>query len=444
MILLDEIDVKDKEKEKQRETLPPYSPRRILGPLDSQLSLTSTIRVQPSHPRSASVPSLGQGLLARSRSSFSLKNISSQTLVPPTPTLFSSGPSPSTSQLSLPLSPHALTVASLPAPRIGPPPHLRAANNVYVQRESAAITGAFVIDPTLFVPDCLLPDDPDVLLVGGGKNAKGKAKRANLILLTRSGDVCVDIWVRDGCATRGRRRTESRSKKRNEGRGGDNDSDTEGDDDYWGDGWTSPIPSYPWPRKTKSRAEIDIRSVSGSITVRIHSQMHQRLRIHLSSEQGAVSIGIPRSFMGHVHANAIANANVNMSASTTYLASQAISSSVNLHYDGEKEVPENGDASGEPVKQAPAITSRQPVQFSEEMESVVTAVSEHRKGARGQYFVGNNPNEVIYEHMGKPYFDELRIESRTGAIGVFFNDETSQQKPGGLITKLLNKANKAW
>ncbi|KAI5121442.1 hypothetical protein M0805_006203 [Coniferiporia weirii] len=448
MILLDEIDVKEKDR---RESLPPYSPRRGSVPVaaDSQLSLTSTLRVQAYHqPRSATFPSHS---VQPSTSSYTLGSSyseSTQTLVPHSPIPPALAPSPSTSQLSIPTAPTTpmFTLASLPLHRLGPPPHLRAANNVYVQRGAAAITSAFAIDPKLAVPDCLLPDDPDVLLVDGKRNAKGKGKRTNLCLVTRSGDVCVDVWVREGCATGGKRRARGKNKSVSQDGGEDEHYRSRSvkideDSDYWSNGWTSPPPELSWPQKTKSPADIDIRSEGGSITLRIHAQSHQRLRIHLSSKYGNISVGIPRTFVGSVYANSPARSeSADSPARTTFASSSSTYLPANGSASGWNAEKSPGSAAGTSIDGHLAFTPRQPVQFSEAMEGVVTAVYEQRKNARGSYFVGTSPTEVFSEHMGTRYFDELHIESRTGAIGVFFNDEPPQQKQNGLITKLLHKA----
>lgn len=233
-------------------------------------SFTSTLQ-SSLHPRSASVPS---ATLGHSQSTLTLNsNGSTQTLVPPLPTLSPSAQSfsSSTSQLSIPSFASSLT--ALPPHRVYPPRHLRAANNVYMERDSAAVTGAFLIDPALHVPDCLLPDDSDVLLVrgtmNGVSNGKGKQKRSNLCIVTRSGDVCVDIWVREGCARRRRRETNGSSSHSGSSQSSRSNPDNQNDSDYWQADWTSPPSSYPWPEKTEARTNIDIRSESGSITVRI-------------------------------------------------------------------------------------------------------------------------------------------------------------------------------
>lgn len=233
-------------------------------------SFANTLVQSSLHPRSASVPS---ATLGHSQSTLTLNsNGSTQTLVPLPPALSPSAQSfsSSTSQLSIPLA-SSLTV--LPPHRIHPPRYLSAANNVYVQRDSAAVTGSFLIDPALHVPDCLLPDDPDVLLVRGTvngiPNGKGKQKRSNLCIVTRSGDVCVDIWVREGCARRRRRETNESSSHCGSSHSGRSNSDSQNDSDYWQADWTSPPSSHPWPEKTEARTDIDIRSESGSVTVRI-------------------------------------------------------------------------------------------------------------------------------------------------------------------------------
>lgn len=115
-----------------------------------------------------------------------------------------------------------------------------------------------------------------------------------------------------------------------------------------------------------------------------------------------------------------------------------------------------------------SVNARQPVHFSNALEEVVTALSEHRRTARGRYLVGDSPNKrmsfnlilfialrtetslrimslpdgiVISEHMGvKRYFDELHMDSYTGTMSVFYNDEPLQQKPDKLFSKLLNKS----
>lgn len=45
------------------------------------------------------------------------------------------------------------------------------------------------------------------------------------------------------------------------------------------------------------------------------------------------------------------------------------------------------------------ITPRQPVQFSEEMEGVVTPLSEQRKSARGRYLVGGTINKRTFLYL---------------------------------------------
>lgn len=221
------------------------------------------------HPRSPSASSVTFGQLPSSLTLNS--NLSSQSLVP---TLQLTGPS--TSQFSLPIASSSTT---LPAFNNFPPVHLRASNNVCIQRDSATITGSFLIDPSLQVPDCLLPDDPDVLLPRASRlsrdtGGKGKQKRANVCLITRTGDICVDIWVREGSSrprTDANRAHGSTAYSTSQGSSNNDPMNSPSFSEYWGPSWTSPPPSHPWPDKIKARTEIDIRSETGSVIVRIVS-----------------------------------------------------------------------------------------------------------------------------------------------------------------------------
>ncbi|EJD05597.1 uncharacterized protein FOMMEDRAFT_139002 [Fomitiporia mediterranea MF3/22] len=459
MILLDEIDVKEKVK---RESLPPYSPRRSLRiPIiatppstDSDRSFPNTPQVQSFlHPRSASWSSTTFG---RSQSSLTLNsNASSQTLLAPFPSPPTSGsiPGPSTSQISIP---YAATFPVLPAYRASAPSRIKASNNVYIERECAAITGTFLIDPTLQVPDCLLPDDPGALLFCNGKNkkisnGKKKQKRKNLCLVTRTGDISVDIWIREGSSRRGTGMSRNggvdsvHSHSGSSSHSSRNSLDSQETSDYWKD-WTSPPSSHPWPEKLKSRVEIDIRSESGSITVRIHAQSHQRLRINATSVRGPISIGIPRTFVGQVESNK----NLERSGSSDSMSSLSLLSPISstflpgtpTSWSNEIDIfslpgsSSSGSLLGGGTSATP-ITPRQPVQFSLDMEQFVTPLAEHKKSARGRYLVGDSK---YFKERPERSFDELHLESRTGTIGVFYDDEAPQQKSDRLIVKLLNKA----
>lgn len=130
---------------------------------------------------------------------------------------------------------------------------MRASNNVYIEREVAGITDPFVIDPLLDVPDCLLPE-----------GIAGSDERCNLSLATRTGDICADVWVREGSAFRSRSRDGAWTVRRCASDGGD-----DGDDDYWSDGWTYRSPPPPRERASRKPTVIDARSEKGSVSLKI-------------------------------------------------------------------------------------------------------------------------------------------------------------------------------
>ncbi|OCB90830.1 hypothetical protein A7U60_g1940 [Sanghuangporus baumii] len=494
MILLDELDINAKEKDVKWESLPPYSPRRSLRlPLVAAPTRDSTSIHAPSNerlrPRSVP-PSVASSTYAQSQSSFTLSSsTSSQTLsVPllptPPPSAPLSGPGPSTSR---PSSSHSSSFSSLPlSPQATRPPrHLRPSNNVFVKRDAAAITGSFLIDPALQVPECLLPDDPDVLLARNG-SGKGKQKRTSLSLVTISGDISVDIWIREGCALHLQKRRQNGNKDPVRGRGdgrsfdgsnnninsngtsshsasGSGNCDSADSAEYWRMDWTSPPPEMPWPDKTAECVDIDIRSETGSIEVRIHARSHQRLRIHATSAHGSVAVGIPRTFAGQIHSNAHTTASTTRSDSASTISSSSFLSTTTLSNNSSAislprfrsssvaYIPSFGFTTSEKEKAASIANEivgsivteflppgKAPVTFSSEVGDVVTIVTEHRKSGRGRYLVGDDPTRLISDHLGDRFFDELNLESYTGTLDVFYNDEIPQlRSDNGIITKIL-------
>ncbi|KAL5476754.1 hypothetical protein ACEPAI_2940 [Sanghuangporus weigelae] len=485
MILLDELDINSKEKDVKRESLPPYSPRRSLGlPLvavptrnPASIHALSNGRL---HPRSVP-PSVASSTYAQSQSSFTLNSsVSSQTIsTPPLPTpppsAPLSGPGPSTSRPSSSLS-SSFSSLSLSPQATRPPRHVRPSNNVFVKRDSAAITGSFLIDPALQVPECLLPEDPDVLLA---RNGKGKQKRTNLSLVTISGDILVDIWIREGCALHLQKKRQNGNKdpvwSRGDGSsldGSNNNSlhsasgsgncDSADGAEYWRMDWTSSPPDMPWPDKTAECVDIDIRSETGSIEVRMHARSHQRLRIHATSAHGSVAVGIPRTFAGQIHSNAHTTASSTRSDSASTISSSSFLSTTltnnnsaitlpRFRSSSVSYIPSFGFTTSEKEKAASIANdivgsivteflppSKAPVTFSSEVGGVVTIVTEHRKTGRGRYLIGDDPTRLVSDHLGDRFFDELNLQSYTGTLGVFYNDEIPQLKSdNGIITKIL-------
>lgn len=285
----------------QRETLPPYTPprvpRRTPTPINIQLSQTLQVPLtQVGRPRSSSSHSQSFGSTSASAFSFSSSyNDSTQTLVPHQLSSITASSSQATIVPSIVVGGAATRNASVPSfssPR-RPPSYVRAANFVDIERSQVATGGPFVIDSMLSVPHWLLSDvrDPDTRwpaldvlpsaeaffiathssifqqdLRGKVRNTKGndRKKRPNLSLTTDNGDICADVWVREGSATRGRRN------------GLDKPPTTdiwdvdEGDEKcYWADGWTSPPSAFPWPSKTEESVDLDVQNDRGSVTLRI-------------------------------------------------------------------------------------------------------------------------------------------------------------------------------
>ncbi|KAL5498727.1 hypothetical protein ACEPAH_2082 [Sanghuangporus vaninii] len=490
MILLDELDINAKEKDViKRESLPPYSPRRSLRlpPVAAPTREPTSIHAPSNgrlHPRS--VP---PSVASQSQSSFTLSSsTSSQTIsVPllptPPPSAPLSGPGPSTSRPSSSLSSFSSLQLSPQATR--PPRHLRPSNNVFVKRDAAAIAGSFLIDPALQVPECLLPDDSDVLLARNG-GGKGKQKRTSLSLVTISGDISVDIWIREGCALHLQKRRQNGNKDPVRGRGdgssfdgssndinpndtsshstsGSGNCDSADSAEYWRMDWTSPPSDMPWPDKTVECVDIDIRSETGSIEARIHARSHQRLRIHATSAHGSVAVGIPRTFAGQIHSNAHTTASTTRSDSVSTISSSSFLSTTTLSNNSSaislprfrsssvSYIPNFGFNTSEKEKAASIANEivgsivteflppgKAPLTFSSDVGGVVTIVTEHRKTGRGRYLVGDDPTRLVSDHLGDRFFDELNLESYTGTLGVFYNDEIPQLKSdNGIITKLL-------
>ncbi|KAL5514395.1 hypothetical protein ACEPAG_2483 [Sanghuangporus baumii] len=498
MILLDELDINSNEKDVKRDSLPPYSPRRSLRlPLaaapsrnPASIHASSIGRLHPCFHCSVP-PSVASSTYAQSQSSFTLNSsASSQTIsVPslPTPPLSAplSGPGPSTSRPSSSLS-SSFSSLSLSSQATRPPRHLQPSNNVFVKRDAAAITGSFLIDPALQVPECLLPDDADVLLARNG-SGKGKQKRTNLSLVTISGDISVDIWIREGCALHLQKRRQDGNRDPVRGRGDGSsfddsnnnsnrngtsahsasdsgDCDSADSAEYWRMDWTSPPPDMPWPDKTAECVEIDIRSETGSIEVRIHARSHQRLRIYVTSAHGSVAVGIPRTFAGQIHSNAHTTASSTRSDSSTisspsFLSTTTLSNNNSVlslprfRSSSVSYIPSFGFTASEKEKAASIANEivgsivteflppgKTPVTFSSEVGGVVTITTEHRKTGRGRYLVGDDPTRLVSGHLNDRFFDELNLESYTGTLGVFYNDEIPRLKSdNGIITKILTR-----
>lgn len=278
----------------RRETLlPPYSPRRSLRiPFISRQSperqfsrtpsTSNFFSPPPPHPRrqrSGSDTRFASGSPRPTFSSFdgapSTSTGSSQTLfVPPQPpygTGLLTPPSStfSSSSLTLPKShsnpstPVPFVVSSgFPRPTLPPfptrpPRHLRAANSVWIQRGAGAITGSFLIDPIFVVPS--------FLLTGTGVD---KEKRPNILLETDLGDICVDIWIREGSYAHGAEQNWLR-RQRHWG-ASESDADQE-HEEYWRSDWTSTV-AHPWPQKTREVVDVEVRSGSGNVSARIVSR----------------------------------------------------------------------------------------------------------------------------------------------------------------------------
>ena len=278
-----------------RESLPPYSPRLLLNSPDNrfpaannhssaQIINTQRINTSTLHPRSASIPPFGYH---RSYSSLTLNSHASlQTLVgalpsPPPSAPASLSPSP-TFQSQYSTTPCINSVHATKRP----PTYVRASNNVYIQRDSASITDSFLIDPSLYIPDCLLPDETDLVLcnekgdVNGGKQPRGKRKseRVNLCLITRSGDISVDVWIHEGGASYDRSRNSSRGRRRADSESLDHRTNTQSsmsseseESDYWASDFSDPSTLHPLHKKNQSSANIYLRTETGSISVRIVS-----------------------------------------------------------------------------------------------------------------------------------------------------------------------------
>lgn len=149
------------------------------------------------------------------------------------------------------------------------PTTYRAANHIHIQREKPDIVESYLIDPTLFVPECLLPDRDQEAEVArtSATDSRGKGREKyfpNLCLVTQEGDIRADVWVREGSAAR------VSSLERLDKRP---DALRRSEEDYWGDGWTAPPVSHPWPMKTRSRTDIVTRSENGSISLKIVSSV---------------------------------------------------------------------------------------------------------------------------------------------------------------------------
>lgn len=110
-----------------------------------------------------------------------------------------------------------------------------------------------MVDPLLDVPDCLLPE-----------GIAGSDEKCNLSLVTRTGDICADVWVREGSAFRSRSRDGAWTVRRCASDGGE-----DGDDDYWSDGWTYRTPPPPRERASRKPTVIDARSEKGSVSLKI-------------------------------------------------------------------------------------------------------------------------------------------------------------------------------
>lgn len=90
------------------------------------------------------------------------------------------------------------------------PRAVRPSNHLSISRDGAAITGTYVVDPAVHVPEWFLGEESEdegtlmntVLASRNGKKKapeKGEKRRPNVKFGTRSGDVDVDLWVCEGC-----------------------------------------------------------------------------------------------------------------------------------------------------------------------------------------------------------------------------------------------------
>lgn len=235
------------------------------------------------------------------------------------------------------------------------------------------------MDPILPVPEWLLPDESDLLEWESGKRTKGlsaKAKGkepANVSLKTRSGDICADIWICEGCSEMHRTREKTLRESDNNHFENSASSSSAGTESFWQQWNEKEVKSSNRPRQ---RPEIEVESDTGTVTLRLvrschflrtqtsHAPQHtlpsQQFILRVASS-GPISIGVPRSFYGHVY---------------TY-TSAGLSSATQL----EKE--------GRPGVMLQNLVSRLPVQFSPDLEPVVRPRNEQRWTARAEYFVGD-------------------------------------------------------
>ncbi|KLO05679.1 hypothetical protein SCHPADRAFT_946715 [Schizopora paradoxa] len=434
---------------------PPISPRSHF-PNNSSSSDRRTLTAATGsgylHPRAASDASSAGSV-------HSMASSSTRTLVPPSPhpssisspstasmslstpssTLLSLSPSapsfhaqmtmadaslryPST--LSLPFfsaesDPQQLMANNMSAKSEAPPRAVRPANHVHIVRKSAPLMGTYIIDPTLHVPECLLPDaifSMPAMMAPSGPSAKGKGKqraRYNLSLMTDSSDVCADVWVREGCAAAVSQRT-LRSA---------NACADDFDDNfnaYWDTGWDTADTGATWFESDAPRAELVAKSEAGSVMLKLHAPRSQRFRLYAFSTQGSVAIGVPRTFNGPIF------------TSTCVDLDDGTCKPKRKGSDGSDS---QSSMSMGSMKGSHNLSPPPPLQISPEMEDRVAELTD-RKNPRGLYFVGDTRRwniKNMYDWDG----DELHIASRSGSIGIFYNTE-----PFMLLPKTSNPISK--
>lgn len=236
------------------------------------------------YPSSFSSRSIASASMSEGTPSSTLLSLSPSTPAFRIPTTYADASLRYPSTLSLPFGmldpdPQQLMANNMNAKSASPPRALRPANHVHIARRSAPLMGTYVIDPVLYVPECLLPDAifsmPAMMAASPGVHEngsasakeKGKGKRRaryNLSLMTESSDICADVWVREDCAAAVSQR-ELRSP----------DADADDFDDafnaYWDTGWDSPDTGETWFASDAPRAEFVAKAETGSVMLKLVS-----------------------------------------------------------------------------------------------------------------------------------------------------------------------------
>ncbi|KAH8115110.1 hypothetical protein DFH11DRAFT_146740 [Phellopilus nigrolimitatus] len=124
-------------------------------------------------------------------------------------------------------------------------PNLPASNFSLIKRDNESIKGTYVVDPGLRIPDELVPSALDF---------DGEDGRKNLQLESKNGSISTVVWLVDS------------------------DSGEE----------------------QKRRALIDVKSQSGSISVKMNAITPRQYALSAYSRSGSVSVALPSSFVGPV------------------------------------------------------------------------------------------------------------------------------------------------